>query len=87
MFAVNTKIGEITSQPEFQGYAYMTGKFPGIGGVFSGMMKLSTMAKIVGWTAQSMADGMNYLSTAAKKNKVFMTFTPRKSVLQTPARS
>ena len=71
MFTVNTKIGEITSQPEFQGHAYMAGKFSGIGGVFSGMMKLSTMAKIVGWNARSMADGMNYLSTAAKKNKVF----------------
>ena len=72
MFDKNTKIGRIVSQPEFQGYEYMTGKFPGIGGVFSGMLKLSTMCRIVGtWNADSMADGMNYLLERAKAGKVF----------------
>lgn len=72
MITPETKIGNITSRPEFKDYAYMTGAFPGIGGVISGMLKLSTMCKMVGtWDAPTMADAMNYLSSRAKEGNVF----------------
>ena len=72
MFTVDTKIKTIVNRPEFAGYEYMAGAFPGIGGIISGGLKLKTMCKMVGtWNAQSMADGMNYLSEKARKGKVF----------------
>ena len=71
MFTVNNRIGKITGAPEFRGREYMTGRFAGIGGVFSGLMKVKTLAKMVGWNAESMADGWNYLSDKAKSGKVF----------------
>ena len=72
MFTVDTKIKTIVNQPEFAGYEYIAGAFPGIGGIISGGLKLKIMCKMVGtWNAQSMADGMNYLSEKARKGKVF----------------
>ena len=45
----------IASQPEFAGYEYITGAFPDIGGVISGLMKIKTMCKMVGtWNPQEM---------------------------------
>ena len=43
MFTVDTKIKTIVNQPEFAGYEYMAGAFPGIGGIISGGLKLKTM--------------------------------------------
>ena len=43
MFTVDTKIKTIVNWPEFAGYEYMAGAFPGIGGIISGGLKLKTM--------------------------------------------
>lgn len=66
IITTDTRIHEIASRPEFSGFEYMTGKSPGIGGLIFGMLKLSTIAKTIGWNAQSMAKGMNYLSEKAR---------------------
>lgn len=72
MFTRESRIGEIVGMPEFRGHEYMTGKFPGIGGVFTGFLELRTMAKMVGtWNPDSMADGMNHPLGAARSGKVF----------------
>lgn len=72
MFTAESKIRDIARQPEFAGYEYMAGAFPGIGGVISGMMKIKTMCKMVGtWNPQDIAEGLNYLSMKARAGKVF----------------
>lgn len=72
MITCNTRICKIVSRPEFKGYQHMLGFFPGHGGVFSGMLKLSALCKRVGtWDANSMAEGANYLSKRSLKDTVF----------------
>lgn len=86
MFTVNDRIGKITGSAEFKGYEFMTGKFSGIGGVFSGMMKVNTMAKVVGWNPQSMVDGWNYLSNRAKQGKVFYDIYSKEEMASDPSK-
>lgn len=86
MITIDTRIGNITNLPEFSGYEYMTGKFPGIGGSITGKLKLSTMAKIVGWNAQTMADGMNYLSEKAKSGNVFHDIYSEEEIAADPGK-
>ena len=87
MFTAETRIGAIVGQPEFKGREYMTGKFPGIGGVFTGLMPLKTLARLVGtWNPHSMADGMNHLYERAKAGTVFYDIYSDEELASDPSR-
>lgn len=69
MFDVHTKIKDIVFAPEFKGFEYMCGSAPGVLGSIMHMLSLSALEKCSGLNAQSIADGMNLLSSRAKAGK------------------